>query len=247
MELTLIEGRFLRRWKRFLSEVQLGDGDDGVVVAHCPNSGSMATLLNPGCSAWLRHDPSPKRKLAYTLVLLATPQGGLAVVDTMLPNRVVYEGVVAGHIPELRGYGRVRREVSVHCAAMGSESSRFDLVLDQHPAGLPDCVVEIKNDTMLSAVDPQRADFPDARTERGAKHLRHLSALAQAGYRCVQFYLCNRSDCQAVGIASEIDPHYAQTLLSAQAAGVEVLCYRSHISPSNLSIAQACPFVPPTP
>ena len=110
----------------FLSEVQLinDDGSLGeVVTAHCPNSGSMKTLNNPGLEAWVRHDPSPKRKLKYTLVLLATPSGGLAVVDTMQPNRVVYDGVVAGLVPELSGYGRVRREVAVHCEAMGDETA----------------------------------------------------------------------------------------------------------------------------
>ncbi|TVR45997.1 MAG: DNA/RNA nuclease SfsA [Planctomycetota bacterium] len=239
--MRLREGRFLRRWKRFLSEVELDNGE--VVTAHCPNSGSMATLLNPGIAAWLRHDPSPKRKLAWTLVLLETPAGGLAVVDTQLPNRVVAEGVAAGLVPELAGYGRARREVSMHCAAMGDENSRFDLVLDACPNGRPACIIEIKNDTMLSQHQPGRADFPDARTERGAKHLRHLAALAQAGFRCVQFYLVNRSDCDSGGIADYIDPAYAVALGLARAAGVEVLAYRAEIQPQRLGIGQACPFM----
>lgn len=244
----LLRATFIRRWKRFLSDVQLinDDGSLGeIVTAHCPNSGSMKTLNNPGVEAWVRHDPSPKRKLKYTLVLLATPQGGLAVVDTMQPNRMVFDGVETGMVAELAGYGRVRREVSVHCEAMGEEKSRFDLYLDQHPEGKADCVVEIKNDTMLSKQDPQRADFPDAKTTRGAKHLRHLSALSQADYRCVQFYLCNRTDCQRVGIADDIDPDYAKALQQAVEAGVEVLCYRADISPQTLGVGKPCEFLPP--
>lgn len=244
----LIRGIFRKRWKRFLSEVQLvhEDGTLGeVVTAHCPNSGSMKTLDNPGLEAWVRHDPSPKRKLKYTLVILGTPSGGLAVVDTMQPNRMVYEGVQAGLISELGGYGRVRREVAVHCDTMGDETSRFDLYLDQHPDGKPDCVVEIKNDTMLSVRDSLRADFPDAKTTRGAKHLRHLSELSKAGYRCVQFYLCNRTDCTHVGIADYIDPDYAAGLQEAVAHGVEVLCYRADISPHSLAVGTVCEFLPP--
>ena len=122
---------------------------------------------------------------------------------------------------------------------------RFDLYLDQHPKGLPDCIVEIKNDTMLSEEDPKRADFPDAKTTRGAKHLRHLSALAQEGYRCVHFYLCNRSDCETVGIAHYIDPNYTAALQAACAQGVEVCCYRADISPQQLSVGKTCTFIAP--
>lgn len=243
VDLCLREGVFQRRWKRFLSALTLPDGSE--VTAHCANSGSMATLLNPGLPAWLRHDPKPTRKLPWTLVLLGTPAGGLAVVDTQLPNAMVAEGVQQGAIPALAGYGRMRREVSVAIPGHPDEQSRFDLYLDQHPAGAPDCIVEIKNDTMLSVEDPQRADFPDAVTVRGRKHLRHLSLLAAQGYRCVQFYLCNRSDCHSVGIAAERDPAYAAALGEALAAGVEVLTYRAAISPERVSVGEPCPFIPP--
>lgn len=232
--LNLTRGFFRRRWKRFLSEVELENGE--LVTAHCANSGSMATLLTEGMEAWVRHDP--KRKLAYTLVLLATPHDGLAVVDTQLPNKIVYEAIMAERIPELAGYANCKREVKY-----GSRNSRIDILLtDPNQA---DCFVEVKNDTMWSDSVAARADFPDAKTERGAKHLAELGDEAQAGNRAVQLYVVNRSDCTHAGIASERDPNYARAVRTAADAGVEFLAYRTSISPTGIAIAKRCDFTFP--
>ena len=240
--LSLTPARLLRRWKRFLCEARLADGS--VVTAHVPNSGSMATLLQPDCPVWLRHDPSPRRKLAWTLVLMETSAGGLAVVDTMLPNRMAYQGILDQQVPELAGYGQCRREASPpDLPRHGSTRSRFDLLLDDHPTDSRQCVVEVKNVTMASPRQPGQADFPDAVTSRGRRHLEDLAHLAAAGYRCVQWYICNRSDCQQVGIARDIDPAYGAALQAAITAGVEVLCYRANISTEGLEIGRACAFV----
>lgn len=242
MELALIRGIFLRRYQRFLADIELPAGTPGgqcrLVTVHVPNTGSMKTLLTPGMDAWLRTSTDPKRKLPFTLVLLGLPAGGLAVVDTNLPNRVVADGVAAGAIPELAGYTSCRREVTY-----GSRGSRIDLLLES--PGRPPCYVEVKNNTMASATTPGRSDFPDAVTERGRKHLAELTDVVRDGGRAVQFYLVDRTDCERSGIAAEIDPTYASALHAAIAAGVEVLCYRAEISPRAISVGRRCTFDPP--
>ncbi|HEX3134761.1 MAG TPA: DNA/RNA nuclease SfsA [Planctomycetota bacterium] len=243
MELDLIRGTFLRRYKRFLADIELPAGTPGgqrrLVTVHVPNTGSMKTLLTPGMDAWLRPATDPKRKLPFTLVLLGLPAGGLAVVDTNLPNRVVADGIAAGEIPELAGYSSCRREVTY-----GSRSSRIDLLLES--PGRPPCYVEVKNNTMASQATPGRSDFPDAVTERGRKHLAELSDVARGGGRAVQFYLVDRSDCERSGIAAGIDPAYAIAVHEAIAAGVEILCYRAEISPQVISVGRRCDFDSPT-
>lgn len=236
MDLHLTRAVFLRRYQRFFADVRLADGR--VVQAHVPNTGSMRSLQTAGVEAWLAPAADPARKLRWTLVLLGTPAGGLAVVDTGLPNKVVAEGVAAGAVPELAGYAACRRE-----APYGSRGSRCDLLLTA--PGRADCYVEVKNVTMASEVVPGRADFPDAVTERGSKHLAELADLARAGTRAVQFFLVDRSDCTAAGIASGIDPGYAAALGRAVAAGVEVVCYRADIAPTRVAVGAACPFTSP--
>lgn len=235
MQLDLVRATFLRRYQRFLADVRLADGQ--VVQAHVPNTGSMRSLLTSEVDAWLAPARDPQRRLRWTLVLLATPDGGLAVVDTGLPNQVVAEGIATGRIPELAGYGRLRREV-----AYGTRGSRIDLLLEDD-ATSSDCHVEVKNVTLAAA--DGRADFPDAVSARGRKHLEELADLARQGRRSVQFYLLDRSDRTAVGIASSIDPQYACALQQARSAGVEVLCYRASITPEAVVIGQRCPFAAP--
>jgi len=211
-------GRFLRRYKRFFADVERGSE---TLVTHCPNTGSMKTLLAEGVEAWFRTSDDPRRKLAHSLVLLGVP-GGVALVDTALPNRIVAEALEAEVVGSLAGYGSVRREVKV------GEKSRIDVVLGDHREGRPDCYIEIKNVTMLSGETPdtvtagrRRADFPDAVTSRGTRHLEELMRLVDQGHRAVQLYFLGRTDCDLVGLASTIDPVYAETARAAQARGVE--------------------------
>ncbi len=231
--LDLVPARFLRRYRRFLADVEL-DGRE--VTVHVPNTGSMATLNTPGMTAWLAKAANPDRKLAWTLVLIGTPGGGLAVIDTGLPNRLAHAAVAAGIVPELAGYAVVRREVRY------GVNSRADLHLTGHPTR-SDAWVEVKNTTMLGA--PGRADFPDAVTERGRKHLHELAAVARAGGRAVQWFLVDRTDCDACGIAGAIDPAYAQALREAAAAGVEIIAWRADLSPTAARLARAVPVAMP--
>jgi len=229
----LIHATFLRRYQRFFADVQLDDGT--VVVAHVPNTGSMRTLQTTGVDAWLTPAADPQRKLRWTLTLLGTPDGGLALVDTGLPNRLVAEAVAAGRVPALAGYAALRRE-----APFGTRGSRCDLLLTD-PAR-PPCYVEIKNVTMASASVTTRADFPDSPTERGRKHLAELTDLARSGTRAVQFYVLGRTDRTSVGLAQDIDPAYAAALATAQAAGVEVVCHGVDLSTSSISLTGPVPF-----
>ena len=227
MRQDLRRARFLRRYKRFFADVEL-DGE--VVVAHCPNTGTMKTLLEEGAPAWIRTSDDPKRKLAHSLVLLGVP-GGRAIVDTALPNRIVEEALHAGVISSLTGYATVRREVKV------GEKSRIDLVLEESERGAPDCYIEVKNVTMRADDHVElppgsgslRADFPDAVTERGRKHLGELMRLVDQGHRAVQLYFLGRDDCDHVGVADAIDPAYGETVREAMAHGVEFIAVRARI------------------
>ena len=205
-----------RRYNRFLADVERTDGS--VITVHVPNTGSMATLNHPGCDAWIAAAANPNRKLAWTLTLVGTPGGGLAIVDTQWPNRLVAAGITAGRVPALTGYAHLRREV-----VFGSRGSRADIALTGH-ATQPDALIEVKNVTMLGA--PGRADFPDAVSERGQKHLAELADVAQAGGRAVQFYCLSRTDCAGVGLAEGIDPAYAAAARRAAAVGVQFHAHR---------------------
>lgn len=237
MKLDVIPGTFLRRYKRFFADVRLDDGRE--VVAHCPNTGSMKTLLEEGAPAFVTPNDDPSRKLKYTLTLLGVPGRKLAMVDTSLPNALVAEGITAGMIPELAGYGALRREVRY-----GSRNSRIDIVLDSEGSRRKtSCWIEVKNCTMASATKAGRCDFPDAVTARGLKHLEEMADLARTGVRVVQFYLVSRTDCDACGVAAEIDPAYRDGLLAARDAGVEVLSYRLDITRRQVVVGEKCRFV----
>ncbi len=158
----LTPGRLLRRYKRFLADVELSDGT--VVTAHCPNSGSMLGCAAPGSPVLLSRSGNPSRKLPYTWELVHAGACWVGI-NTGLPNRLVREGIEQGIVTELQGYGRIRQEV-----CYGAERSRIDLLLEE--PGL--CYVEVKNFTL---VEDGVARFPDAVTTRGQKHLRELMAM----------------------------------------------------------------------
>jgi len=228
---TLTEGRLLKRYKRFLADVDLQG--QGVVTAHCPNPGSMLSLIDPDepeQKAWLSHSDDPKRKLAWTLELLEV--GGVPVcVNTQRPNRSAEEAVRRGAIPELAAYGSVRREVKY------GEKSRIDLLLSDPER--PDCYVEIKSVTMSRTSG--LVEFPDSVTKRGMKHLGELSQMVSEGHRAVMFFLSPRPDGRLFRPAIDIDPAYAEALRRARDAGVELLCYSCAVSASSLYPADPIP------
>jgi sugar fermentation stimulation protein A len=227
----LIRGRLQRRYKRFLSDVEIRDG---VVTAHCPNPGSMLGLAEPGLDVWLAPATNPNRKLRYTWELVGLPSG-LVGINTGHPNALAAEAIAAGAVPELAGYGTIRREVRY------GKNSRIDLLLEDD--GRPPCYVEVKNVHLKrDGGAPGLAEFPDSVTARGAKHLRELGDMVAAGARAVMLYVVQRGDCGAFAIAADIDPAYATALDTARARGVEVLCYSCNVTAEAIELQAPLPF-----
>ncbi len=224
----LIPGRLLRRYKRFLSDVELDSGE--VVVAHCANPGSMLGLAEPGAAVWLSPSRNPARKLKYSWELINV-DGHLVGINTGWPNRIVEEAVRAEAVAELVGYESLRREVPY------GRNSRIDLLLEA--ADRPPCYLEVKNVHLKrrEAV----AEFPDSVTKRGAKHLAELSAMARMGRRAVMFFLVQRSDCTSFAVAADIDPAYDRALHQALDHGVETLCYSCRVGPEAIELGRPLP------
>lgn len=230
----LRRGHLIKRYKRFLADVRFDDG--GEVTAHCPNPGSMLSVSDPGSTVWLSHSDNPKRKLAHTLEIIETP-GGLVGVNPNRANDLVREAIDEGRIAALSGYASIRREVRY------GANSRIDLLLEDD--GRPDCYVEVKSATMRRDEGAAGlAEFPDAVTKRGAKHLGELSDMAAEGARAVMLFLAQRGDCGRFAVAADIDPAYAAAFGQAAAAGVEMLAFRCAIDPEGIAVADAIEIAP---
>ena len=224
----LIRGRLMRRYKRFLAEVELDGGE--VVVAHCANPGSMLGLAEPGTEVWLSRTDNPARKLRYSWELTGA-NGHLVGINTSVPNGLVADAVAAGRVAELTGYEGLRREVRY------GKNSRIDVLLES--ADRPPCYVEIKNVHMRRRA--KAAEFPDSVTKRGTKHLAELGDMVESGARAVMFYLVQRDDCERLEIAADIDPDYDAALRTAMARGVEALCYSCKITEKAIELDRRLP------
>jgi sugar fermentation stimulation protein A len=221
----LEQARLIRRYKRFLTDIETVGGE--LLTIHCPNTGSMLNCMVEGGQVWFSRSNDPKRKLPGTWEIAETPQGRLACVNTARANQLVEEALHAGVIAELNGFTALKREVPY-----GQEKSRIDFRLE-YPDGV--AYVEVKSVT-LGFDDSTVAAFPDAVTQRGAKHLRELAHLAREGVRAVQLYCVNLSGIEAVRPAVEIDPAYAAALREAKAAGVQVLAYGVRVTPQEVCV-----------
>lgn len=220
----LIPGTLIRRYKRFLADVELSDGM--VITVHCPNTGRMTTCAEPGWQVALSDSHNPKRKYRFTWELVHNGTGWICV-NTGRANELAAEAVANGTIPELSGYAEVLREQTFG-------NSRFDLLLK---TGNDLCYVEVKNVTLL-AEDGCYA-FPDAVTVRGRKHLNELVEVVKAGHRAAMLYVIPRSDGTAFRIAHEVDPDYFQALKTAMAAGVEVHVWHAEVSSAGMQLLQS--------
>ena len=211
----LIRGALIQRYKRFLADVRLENGE--IVTAHCTNTGSMMGCKEPGSPVYISRSDNLNRKLLYTWELIKT-DGSWVGINTLHPNKLVPEAVESGVITELRGYQSIRREVKV------SAHTRLDLCLEG-PNG--NCFVEVKNVTLAMN---GTAAFPDAVSERGTKHLKELMRLKRQGHRAAIVFVIQRSDCDNFRPADEIDSEYGRWLRRAVKAGVEALPYRAKVT-----------------
>lgn len=223
----LIPGRLIKRYKRFLVDVELETGE--TITGSCPNTGSMMGLTTPGIRVWLSTNDNPKRKYRHTLEAVEDAVGGaptMVGINTGHPNAIVHEAISAGRIAPLKGYGEQRREVKY------GQNSRIDILLDDARKGR--CYVEIKNVHLMRKAG--LAEFPDSVTTRGAKHLAELADMVREGHRAVMMFLIQRQDAKRIALADDIDPDYAAAFDSAIAAGVEPLAYRCTVTPDGITV-----------
>jgi len=228
----LIPATLLRRYKRFLADAMLPDGSE--VTVHVANPGAMLGLSTPGAKVWLSKSDNPKRKLAYSWELMEADFGGgpeLVGVNTGHPNNLVAEALAAKKLAPFAQYSGIRREVRY------GKNSRVDFLLEGE--GLPPCYLEVKNVHMMRS--PGRAEFPDAKTARGAKHLDELAAIAASGQRAAMLYLVQIGSAQSVSLAADIDPAYKAAFDRALAAGVEAHSHICHISRDGIEVGPAVP------
>ncbi len=227
---ALMRGTLIRRYKRFLADVELADGS--VITAHCPNTGAMTGCAEPGAVVWLSVSDNAKRKYAHTWELVQTGDG-LACIHSALANKVAQTAIAAGDVAELAGYQLLRREVKY------GEGSRIDLLLSERADDRRDCYIEVKSVTL--ALGDGLGVFPDAVSERASRHLRELMAVVAAGQRAVLLFAVFHSGIAQVAPADAIDAVYGDTLREAMAAGVEVLAYGAEISPEGIALKHKLP------
>jgi sugar fermentation stimulation protein A len=218
----------VKRYKRFLADVVLPSGE--TVTVHCANPGSMIGLNVPGARIWLSKSANSKRKLTHSWELIEVDLGAgveFVGINTMHPNALAGEAIAAGLIPELAGYDGVRREVRY------GANSRVDFLLEAPLR--PPCYVEIKNVHLMR--ERGLAEFPDAVTKRGTKHLTELGAMVAAGNRAVMLFLIQIGSARTFKLARDIDPAYGRAFDAARRAGVEAIAYRCVISCEGIEVA----------
>ncbi|HWU61796.1 MAG TPA: DNA/RNA nuclease SfsA [Ensifer sp.] len=226
----LVEGRLISRYKRFLFDAELEDGT--VITGNCPNTGSMLGLTTPGSRIFMSTHDKPGRKYRHQFEMIEA-DGTLVGVNTGMPNCIAEEAILARLIPSLGDYPVLVREKRY------GVNSRIDILLSGE--GLPTAYVEVKN-VHFSRV-PGLAEFPDTKTERGAKHLAELGDMAEAGHRAVMLYVIQRGDCSSFRICGDLDPAYATAFERARARGVEAYALDCAVSQSQITAKCLIPVV----
>ena len=217
---TLEAGKLKKRYKRFLADIEQ---NNEINTVFCPNTGSMKSCLGENWPVLIQLSTNTKRKYPYTLELIHNGECWICI-NTHRANDIVEEGLKNSHIPELTQFNKIKREVSFE------KKSRFDFLLESNTTK---CFLEIKSVTLL---EENTYKFPDAITERGHKHIRHLIEVKKKGYEAVLLFLILRNDGTHFEPAAEIDPHYAKLLKQASLAGVKLLAYQTNISDKEISI-----------
>ncbi|MCC1497880.1 DNA/RNA nuclease SfsA [Alcanivorax sp. 1008] len=227
----LQQGRLLRRYKRFMADVELADGS--VITLHCPNTGSMKNCQPVGAAVLYSDSGNPARKYRHTLEAVQVAHGHWAGVNTARTNQLVAEAILEKRVPGLKRYTALRREVTF-------TDSRFDIVLD-HAHGAH-TYIEVKNVTLGPAEDePDHGviAFPDSVTERGQKHLLTLMEAVRQGHKAVLFFCVQHTGAKAMRPADEVDRKYGELLRKAAAGGVSIVAWKTQISPREFSLKEA--------
>jgi sugar fermentation stimulation protein A len=217
----LIKTKFIKRYKRFFVDVLL---NKETLTAHCPNTGSMMGLLNKGENAWISESKNTKRKLKYTLEILEHNKQKIGV-NTHLTNKIIEEALINREIVELKNFDRIVREVRFN------NNTRFDFFISNKKEK---AFVEVKNVTLKREKDC--AEFPDALTTRGQKHLLELINAKEKQYKAYLIFLIQREDCNFFKISKDIDKKYYENFKLAKKKGVKFLCYSSKITSHGISL-----------
>ncbi len=206
----LISGVLLKRYKRFFVDVKIADN---IVTAHCPNTGSMMGLIKKGSRVWLTKSDNPKRKLKYTLQFIEDQKSKVGI-NTHLTNSIVLEGLKNSMIKDFKNPDLIKKEV------VFSKNTRFDFLVTEKKKK---SFIEVKNVTL--ARQKGVAEFPDAVTSRGLKHLKELLKAKNMGYKIYLIFVIQREDCKIFKLANDIDPEYCEFLKKAVKKNLNVLCY----------------------
>lgn len=222
----LIKANFIKRYKRFLADVELENGE--VVTTHCANSGSMMGLLQEGNKVYITPSTNPTNKLKYKLEII-NDGSSLVGINTHLTNKLVHEALKNKNISELAKYSEIRPETKYG-------NSRFDFFLSNQEG--EKCFAEVKNVTLKR--ENKIAEFPDAKTERGAKHLDDLInvALDKTIANAYNIYIIQRNDIDYFRIAKDIDPKYYESFIKAKNSGVKFLCYACNVNLNEIKITK---------
>ena len=217
----LLQGTLIKRYKRFFADIKY---KNKTVVAHCPNSGSMLGLIDKGNKVWFSTSNNPERKLKYTLEIIEVRNEKVGI-NTFLSNKIVFEALNNKKITSLIKFKNIKREVKF------SDNTRFDFFLSNDKEK---CFLEVKNVTLLR--EKKIAEFPDAITSRGTKHLNELCKAKKEGYQSYILYLIQRDDCDSFKIAEDIDKKYKDAFNKAVKSGVKILCYDCKLSNEEIKL-----------
>ena len=217
----LVKGKLIKRYKRFFTDVRI---DKKIVTAHCPNTGSMKGLLDEGNEVYLLPNNDPKRKLKYGLEIIKTKKN-LVGVNTHMANKITYHALKNNLIKELKNNDKIKPEVFFN------KETRFDFLIEKNKQKI---FLEVKNVTLFR--DKDTAEFPDAVTERGSKHLSTLIDAIKKGYKSYLLFLVQIENMEKFKIARDIDINYYNNYLLAKKAGVNFLAYRCGISSKKIYI-----------
>ena len=218
---SLISGEFIKRYKRFFVDIKIGKN---TVTAHCPNTGSMMGLLKKGNNVWLSKSDNPKRKLKYTLQIIEDQKSKVGI-NTHLTNKIVFEALDKRAIKNFENLDKIQSEVKF------GKNTRFDFLITEK---YKKTFIEVKNVTLSR--EKKIAEFPDAITSRGLKHIEELLEANKKGYKIYLLFVIQRNDCNKFKLAKDIDPEYCELLLKAVKKNLKILCYDCKFSPKGIEL-----------